>query len=168
MNEEQRGRVAFEIDTRIKDRENKRRILLAENAKDLATILEQKYYKELLGDEDAPWAGYLSDLQVFYSRNEIDCLIRVYKKLSGKLNIPKEAWIEVPISRLIDILPLVDEKNYEKWFVKGLTLTTRDWNIEVRHAKGKVTEEDEHEHRNQTYEICKVCGKKAKVHKHSN
>lgn len=167
MNEE-RGKIAFEIDQRIKERENKRRILLSENAEDLNTILTEKYYRELLGDEEGEWAGYLSDIGVFYSRNQVDVLTRIYKKLSVKLDIPKEAWIEVPLTRLVDLLPLVDEKNYEKWLSKALVLTTRDWNIEVRHAKGKTTEEDEHEHQNQTYEICKKCGKKSKLNKHNH
>lgn len=167
MNEE-RGKIAFEIDTRIKERENKRRILLAENAEDLNIILSEKYYKELLGDDEGQWAGYLSNIEVFYSRNKVDVLTRIYKKLSLKLDIPKEAWIEVPIQRLTELLPVVDEKNYVQWLSKALELTTRDWNIEIRHAKGQVTEEDEHEHKNQTYEICKVCGKKAKLHTHKS
>lgn len=167
MNDEQRGKIAFEIHTRIKDRENQRRLLLAENAKDLNTMLVQKYYKDILGAEDGEWAGYLSDIQVFYTRNQVDVMTRIYKKLSVKLNIPQEVWIEVPLGRLVDILPIVTTENYVKWFSKALVLTTRDWNIELRTAKGLTNEEDEHEHKFIQYETCSTCGKKQKIrHNH--
>lgn len=162
MNEEQ-SELAFKIHTEIKDNENQRRVLLAKNAMLLDSMLNTRMYKLILGDEEGTWAGYLSDIEVFYTRNAVDTMTRVYKKLTGKLDISQEIWVEVPITRLADALPFIDETNWEDWFTKALTQTQRDFKIELRKAKGQITEEDEHEHVNKIYEICEKCGKKHRM-----
>lgn len=161
--DEKRGKEAFDLDVKIRENESKRRLLLAENAKLLAEVFDKKLYKELLGDEEGQWAGYLGALEIFYSRNQSYSLIRIYRKLTEKLGIPPEIWVDVPITRLSHVLPLINEENYADWFASAVSLTSKDWNIELRKHSGKISEEDEHEHDNAYYEICKICGKKHKL-----
>lgn len=163
MNDEIRGEEAWSVDNKIKANELQRRHLLAVNAELLDYMYEKGLFKEMLGDEQGEWAGYLSDLSIFYSRNQVETYRRIAKKMK-RLGIEGTEWVEVPITRLADILPLLTEDNYEEWFTNAKVLTTRDWNIVLRQAKGKLTEEEDHEHDNILYEICRKCGRKHKVH----
>lgn len=157
---EERGKKAFELNEQVKANEKARRLLLAENTALLSEIFDEKYYKELLGDEEGEWAGYLGDLEVFYTRNQIFSYIRIYRKLTVKLDIPPSIWVDIPITRLNEVLPILTESNYADWFASALSLTSRDWKIELQKFKGKVTEDDEHIHDEVLYSICKVCGRK--------
>lgn len=163
MNEE-RGKQAFTIHQEIVKNEEKRRSLIGENAKLLSVIYDNGLYRELLGDENASWSGYLGDLQIFYSRSRIFNLVSIYKKFTDKLNISAEQWVQIPTSRLVDMLPFVTLENCEDWFAKALTFTSRDWLIESRRARGLITSEDEHTHQMVGYNICKVCGLKECTH----
>lgn len=162
--DETRGKIAWEIHNKIVKNEEQRRTLMARNAMFLSEIFDRDYYKELLGDEQAKWAGYLGELNVFYSRSKIFNLVAVYKKFTDKLKISAEQWVQIPTSRLVDMLPFVTEQNCEEWFSKALTLTSRDWQIESRRARGLITSEDEHTHQMVGYNICKVCGLKECTH----
>ena len=166
LDQEKRGKIAFSLHSKIVEREEQRRNLLALNAVDLVHMFESELYKDMLGDEDAPWAAYLGELTIFYSRNQINSYIKVYQKYTKELGVPPEAWVEVPITRLIDALPVVTASNWEEWMVKGKTLTTRDWNIELRQLKGLLTEEEHEVHDDNIYKICKQCGRKELVHDH--
>lgn len=168
MESNPRAEEAFSTHRQIEANEKMRRQLLVDNAALLVDMLDKEYYKDILGDEDAPWAGYLGQLEVYYSRFQVDAYVRVYKKLTLKLGIPSKVWADIPITRLADCLKLVDETNYEDWFTNALILTAKDWNIKVREAKGLVTEETEgHEHDMIEYDICKQCGLKQK-HRHDS
>lgn len=164
--EQERGQKAFDLHNLIVNNEEARRKLLAKNAVLLAEMFEKEYYKDFLGDKNAEWAGYLGQIQLFYSRNQVYNYLRVYNKLTKGLDIDPEVWVEVPITRLMDVLPIIDARNYEDWFVKGLTLTTEDWNIETRKAKGLLTQEDEEEHDDRVFKICRRCGRKELIHEH--
>lgn len=156
----QHGQDAYDKHSKIIENEKLRRDLMAENAKLLDEMREGEYYKDILGDPDGQWAGYLADLEVFYTRSKVHQLTTCYKRLTLKLGIPEGVWAQVPLSRLMDALPVIDGANYVDWFTKALTLTTRDWNIELRKAKNLTTEEDDHEHDDVNYDICKRCGRK--------
>lgn len=158
--DENRGKIAFDIHKQIELNERSRRLLLAENARLLSDILDNEYYKELLGDEEGQWAGYLGQLELFYTRNQVYTYARVYKKLTQELGVDPSVWVDVPITRLSDCLPVITASNYPDWFASAVSLTARDWKIQLEKAKGKITEEDEHEHNNVIYEICKICGKR--------
>lgn len=160
--DEKRGKEAFNLDVKIRQNESQRRLLLAENAKLLAEVLDKKLYHELLGDENGDWAGYLGNLELFYSRNQSYTMIRIYRKLTEKLGIPPEIWVDVPITRLADVLPIITGENYADWFASAVSLTPKDWRIELRKHTGKMSEEDTHEHDVSYYEICKICGMKRK------
>ena len=75
MNEE-RGTIAFKYYSTVKQNEHTRRMLLGENAALLSEIFENKYYKELLGDEEGEWAGLLSDIEIYYSRNQVNNYVK--------------------------------------------------------------------------------------------
>lgn len=163
-----RAEAAFSTHRQIEANEKLRRQLLVDNASLLVDMLDKDYYKDILGDETAPWSGYLGQIEIYYSRYQIDSYVRVYKKLVGKLGIPAKAWMDIPITRLTDCLKLIDATNYEDWFSNALVLTSKDWTIKVRDAKGLVTEETEgHEHNMEQYEICTQCGLKQK-HRHDS
>lgn len=161
---EKRAQIAWDLHKEIVENEKGRRLLMAKNAELLSKIYDHNYYQELLGDEQGKWSGYLGELNVFYSRSKVFNLVAIYKKFTNELNISSEEWIQIPTSRLVDILPFITKENYEDWFSKALTLTGRDWLIESRRAKGLVTEEDEHQHRFVKYDICEICGKKECTH----
>ena len=164
MSEEVKSaQVAFSFHKKIIDNEKKRRELFAENASLLSLMHDKEYFKQILGDEEADWAAYLGEIDVFYSRNEVHNIIRIHRKFVKELHIPAPEFSDIPLSRLIDMIPIVTPSNYKDWFAKARVLTGRDWRIEIRKAKGLVTEEDEHEHDMQTYRICKTCGAKHRV-----
>jgi hypothetical protein len=166
MTEEERGDKAFLIHTAIVNNEKLRRELIAQNAKFLHDMQEDNLYKAILGDGvEGEWAGYLADLSLYYTRSKVFALTTLYKRLTVKLGIKEDVWAHVPLTRLMDALPVITAENWQTWFEKALVLTTKDWNIELRQAKGLPTEEDEaHEHNMDTYQICKTCGKREKIH----
>lgn len=163
----QRGDEAFALHAKIVANEKARRELMAENAKNLNEMYEKGLYQDMLADGTGEWAGYLSDLEIYYTRSKVHSLTTCYKRLTVKLGVHQDIWAQVPITRLMDMLPIVTAENYQDWFSKALVLTTRDWNIEVRAAKGFITEEDEHEHDMVSYDQCKKCGRKEK-HTHDS
>lgn len=167
MTEEERGEYAFALHTKIVENEKLRRELIAQNAKYLNEIQTKELYKELLGDGvEGEWAGYLADITIYYARSKVFSLTTCYKRLTQKLGIDEEIWAHIPLTRLMDMLPIITSENWEVWFQKALVLTSKDWQIELRAAKGLPTEETEHDHKMDTYNICRVCGKKEKDHSH--
>lgn len=159
---EARGKKAWELNEEIKNNEEQRRVLLARNAVLLSEILDKKYYKELLGFEDAEWSGYLADLDIYYTRNQINTYVRIHNKLTRELKIDPEDWIRIPVTRLGECLPFITRENYEEWFSKASMCISSDWRIELDRAKGKEIEDD-HKHDMVNYEICRICGEKHKL-----
>lgn len=160
---EERAKEAWELHQEIIAGENMRRKLMGQNAVKLAKLYKDKLYKELLGDENGEWAGYLANTQIFYTRNQVDTYIRLYNKLTVKLDIHPDIWVEVPLTRLCDILPVITLENYEYWFIQANVLTAKDWHIVMNQAKGNLTEEEHQDHEYSYYKICKQCGQKLLV-----
>jgi len=167
MINEKRGEIAWKLDQTIKENEEQRRFLLVENARLLSEIYDNQYYKDLLGFEDAEWGGYLGDIEVYYSRNQINTYIKVYKKLVRELAILSSTWDSLPITRLADCSSLLTAENAEEWFAKISVLTSKDWQIELRKARGQLTEDDDHTHDMVEYDVCRKCGLKIK-HTHDS
>ncbi len=163
MIEQNQAEVAFTFHKKIMANEKKRRELFAENASILTLVFDKEYFKTILGDEEASWAAYLGEIEVFYTRNEVDTIIRIHKKFVKELHILAPEFSDIPHSRLLDMIPFVLTSTYLEWFAKARVLTGRDWLIEIRKEKGLLTEEEEHEHSMEIYEICSKCGKKHKV-----
>ena len=163
IKESERGEKAFALHKNVEKNERNRRLLLVDNISLLTEILDNKYYQDILGDEEGEWAGYLAQLEIFYSRNQVYTYTKIYKELTQNLGVHPSKWLDVPITRLSECLSFLTKKNYKDWFSKATTLTGRDWQIEIREAKGLLTEDDEHKHDMVQYEICKLCGLKHKV-----
>lgn len=163
---EKRGKLAFDLYEKVKKNERVRRLLLAENAQFLSEILENKYYKEILGDEEGEWAGFLADIELYYTRNQVNTYARLYKRLTSELGISPEIWVDVPVTRLSDCLPILTTKNYGDWFASALSLTAQDWNKELyKHKHGhELEDEEKHTHDMVNYDICRVCGIRKKCH----
>lgn len=156
--------IAFGLQQKIKNNELTRRGIFADNVRILAEIKEKEYYKILLGDSEATWAGFLADTEIFYTRNQIKSMLMINSTYGEKLQLAPSEYLALPQSRLIDIVPVVTKETWEDWKPKIELLTSKDWKIEVRKAKGQITEEDEeHEHEYEGYQICKACGAKHKT-----
>lgn len=155
--------IAFQTNEKIKSNEKIRRKLLAENAALLLEMDENAYYKLITGDESSTWASYLADNELYYSRNEVYQLTRIYSKLTRNLGIDPSEYEDIKMSRLYEMRQIVDKTNYKEWLDKARILTTYDWKIETRKAKGLLTEDDEHACDLVDYKICKKCGAKHKA-----
>jgi len=160
MHTEENGEIAFKLHKELLANEEARRQLLIANTRILTRLKEEHLYRDILGDENAPWAGYLGLVDVCYSRSEVHDMLRIYKKFEQELHIPINSYIDIPKSRLVGLIPIINNENYEEWFSKARTLLSKDWKIELRQAKGLITEEDEHQHEYEEYEICSICGQK--------
>jgi len=156
------GKEAFELYDQIRENELHRRELMANNTELLYKIKERELYKAILGDENGEWAGFLGLVDVYYSRSDVNKLISIFKKFTLELEIKIEQIIDIPRTRLVDILKLVTKENVDDWLSKAKELTSRDWRIETREAKGLPTEDD-CLHKYQKYEICKICGERHKL-----
>lgn len=154
----------FDIHTAISRNEKERRLLMYVNAKLLSHMERTKEYQTILGDPNGTWKQYLAQIEVFYPRSTVHKMIRVYRKLTESLKLSENAYDDIPLSRLFQILPVIEATNADEWLEKARTLITSDWTIEVRAAKGLTTIEDEHEHDFKTIKVCEVCG--AKEHEH--
>lgn len=159
MNEDT-GNKAFELHKKITQNEAQRRELFTRNLLNLAEMHNKGLYKAYLGDEEAEWSGYLSEIEVFYTRNQVKDYLRIHKKFVEELGLSTDSFIHIPKGRLIDLIPIVTADNFQEWYYKAVVLTTKDWKIEIRKAKGVISEEDEHEHDYKTYDICRICGEK--------
>ena len=63
---------AFKIHQDIIEREKQRRKLFGLNAIDLVQMFDKNFYKSILGEGvEAKWAGYLADIEIYYSRSKI-------------------------------------------------------------------------------------------------
>ncbi len=142
---------------KISQNETARRVLLSENAAYLSELEENKLYTSILGDETAPWSAYLGQVETFYSRSQANSLIRVYRVMK-RLEIPLTNYYDIPLSRLVDILPILTKENAEDWFGRARLFVSKDWKVETRKEKGLITEEDEHEHEMKVFEQCEKCG----------
>lgn len=158
-----RGEKAFTLHKNIEENEKKRRLLLVDNISLLTEMLDNKYYKDFLGNEQSEWVEYLAQLEVFYSRNQIHTYTKIYKKLTQELGVDASKWLYTPITRLSECLSILTKDNYEEWLSKANVLISKDWQIELKEAKGQITEDDKHECNMVQYEVCKICGVKHKI-----
>ena len=166
-NEVHKGEKAFELHKNIGKNEGLRRILLVKNIALLVDMYDEEYYKDILGDEEAEWVAYLAQLEIYYTRNQVYTYTKIYRHLTQHLKIEPERWLDLPITRLSECLLLLTKENVKEWFTKANVLTSKDWQIELKQAKGLISEEDEHEHDIVQYDICRICGSKTK-HRHDS
>lgn len=161
LTKEQRGEEGWNIDQRVKARELQRRKLFAENVKDIHEILSKQLYKDILGDETAEWTAYLGELEVYYPRNTIYPLMKIYEKFELEFEKPFADVCHIPKQRLLDIGRIIKSKDdLPDWLNKAETLLARDWRDEIRQYQGLPSTLDCNHDKMQLYEICKSCGVK--------
>jgi len=163
MNEQEKAEQGFELNESIKKRELARRKLFGLNVIDLVRMYDDDLYQSVLGKGVEPkWSAYLSQIEVYYSRWQVERWRRFYNLYIKKLGLEIDSFIDIPESRLQALLPLVKTvEEAEEWFGKARILTAQDFSIEVREAKG-LPLPDDCKHQHEVYRICKRCGDKIK------
>lgn len=131
--------IAFELHSEIIRNEQKRRILLLENMKHIHELHRTGLYKSVLGDENAPWSAYLSQHEVFYTRNKVYMLDKIYDLFVRQFAIDAERIAKIPQSKLSALLPIITKENADEWLTKAETLTSQDFNDEIRISQGKIS-----------------------------
>ena len=151
MNQEEiQGQNYFNLKQRIIEREKDRRTLFIENLPDLSLMFDSNLYKTEFED----WAGFLGEIEIFYSRNEVDTWRRIYDRFK-ELEISPEDYVDVPISRLDQIRQFAEDKEIAIDLLdKAKVLTSRDWKDEIAEKQGRpVSANCSHDYK--LYEICK-------------
>jgi hypothetical protein len=162
---EQDAEKAFNIHKEIEKNELERRNLLAKNVELISQMKNEELYKIILGDDKSQWAGYLGQIEVMYSRNDVYNMIRIQQKYCNELGITFIEIADIPKSRLLSLIPIVTKENLQDWLSKARVLTNADFNIELRQTKGLPTSET-CEHKMEDYEICSECGLKHRKDEH--
>lgn len=160
MNEEQ-GIKANELHQKVAQNEEMRRALLMENMQMLSELKTKELYRAILGDERAPWSAYLGQLEVFYTRNEVNNYIRIYDKFINELGVDKNRIYKITRSRLFDLLPIINKENVEELLSMAEVFTSQDWKNEMRTRRGKISIDD-CKHSFESFEACADCGFKCK------
>lgn len=158
MTNEQEGERAWAFHKAIENNELERRNLLYSNMKLIHEMHAQKYYKTILGDEEAPWSAYLTQFETFYSASKIYTLDKIYLKFIKELQCVPESISSIPYSKLTNLIPVVTKENVKEWLTKAETLTSQDFNDEVRVAMGRESYLDCKHANTKNYEICQSCG----------
>jgi hypothetical protein len=163
MNNEEKGKIAFDLHQIIAGREMKRRELLFENMRDINRMYSEKLFRVFLGDENAQWSAYLGEHSVFYSRSKVFTMNRIYQRFIVELKIDVQRIAPIPLTKLANLLPVVDRKNVEDWLTKAETLTNQDLNDEIRIASGKESYLNCEHKEEQTYKVCAKCGNRHRI-----
>ena len=159
VNKEKLGELFFGLNKAIKEKELERRKLMIENIDTLANIFDKKLYKVEFED----WAGFLGQIEVFYSRTEVNRFLIIKKRLIDEFNFDPYTFLDIPVVRLENITKFAKNKAHASELIdKAKTLTSQDWRNEINVLKGKPAMED-CKHDFQGYEICKICGLKRKI-----
>ncbi len=158
MQNEQRGQFAWEAHKKISENEKARRILLIENARLINEVHSKKYYKDILGDENASWSAYLSLFETFYTASKVYMLDKIYLKFIKELGLHPEQIAHIPHSKLSNLIGVVNKENVAEWLTKVEELTSQDFNDELRKATGKISYLECDHHNSKDYSICASCG----------
>lgn len=165
-NTEQEGEQAFALNKAVTDNEMQRRMLLSKNIAHLKVLKKDNLFRVILGDEKADWSAYLGQIETMYSRNEIYNYMRVHDKFVDDLKLSFVDICDIPLSRLIELIPIVEDGNVDNMLDQARVLTSQDFKDTIRQIKGLPTSDDGHEHKMVTYEICAECGVKHKIGEH--
>jgi len=156
---------AFTRHQRIGDRELQRRQLLAENIMDLNEMFESQGYKAILGFDPPPrWSAYLAQIEVYYSRAEVERWRKIVQRLVKDFGYELRDFLDIPVSRLQDIVSIATDKEKAKdLFYRARSNTPQDWKDTLCEFTGKPTS-DECIHKMSVWQICSKCGTKTCIH----
>jgi hypothetical protein len=158
------GERAFARHQKIADRELERRALFLENVRDLVEMFESEDFKAILGFDPPPtWAGYLGQIEVFYSRAQVERWRKVWTFCKTN-NIDLLDVVEAPESRIEDISRIkgLNREEYAELITKAKLLTSRDWKDTIAPFLGKVTTDECMHPHPKVYIECTTCGNRTK------
>ncbi len=154
---ENKGTEAWNLHNKIKQNEMNRRLLMLDSMEALHTLHSKKLYRAVLGDEDAPWTAYLGQHDTYYSASQVYTLDKIYQKFIVELKVNPKNILEIPTTKLSNLVPIVTMDNVVEWLTKAETLTNFDFQDEIRKSKGKKSYLD-CTHQFTPYQICSSCG----------
>lgn len=166
---------AFERHQMIGKRELLRRKLLAENILDLNEMYESQGYKAILGLDPPPqWSSYLGQVEVYYSRAEVERYRKIVQALVKTWGYNLDDFLDIPVTRLEDISKIIMDKNFigttgdekeriDELFFQARNDASQDWRDTIAEFKGEQTSYDCQHKNMQVFEICSKCGKKVHV-----
>ena len=151
---------AFTRHSKIVNRENTRRGLLLENVEDLVKMFDTQQYKVILGFDPEPhWSGYLAQVEVYYSRAEVERWRKIWRRLVQELKIKPEELILVPVTRLEDIARFVRSTNEAEEMLGAAKINTpQDWKDTLAKYNGQPTSLDCDHKGSKIFKICGKCG----------
>lgn len=157
------GEKAWYLHNEVVGNEKKRRELLLQNMKNLAELHNTKLYRAVLGDDEAPWSAYLGQHEIFYSKSKVYNYVQIYNKFIKELELDPEVLVSIPNSKLANLISVVNKENVQEWLTKAETLTSQDFEDELRIAQGKESYTT-CEHKNEVqYAICSICSFRHKI-----
>src|SRR3990167_4288092 len=135
---------AFNRHQDIAKREQMRRSLFLDNIRDLIKIFDGQEYKVILGNDPPPtWAGYLGQVEVYYTRTQIERWRKIFKVLCEQFKINELDLIEVPESRLGDISSIaINQDDAKELLAQAITCISQDWKDIVANKKGKPSSDE--------------------------
>ena len=163
MSEQELGKKAFELHSQIIANEQLRRKLLADNMLMLSNMHSQELYKCILGDEEAPWSGYLAEVEVYYTRGKVARWIYIINHLIDEYNLDIKNLISIPESRLEEIARYATPENYEDLLDNAKVQTPQDWRNTLLELKGKPTSETCEHIKVKKLSVCEDCGYKHQI-----
>ena len=158
MTNEEKGIKAWALHNAITNNEKLRRELFLENMKNINELYSDKLYRVVLGDEDAPWKAYLGQHEVFYTASKVYTMNKIYQKFVKELCIELSVIVEIPTTKLSNLLTVVTKENVMEWLTKASVLTTQDFQDELRKSQGKISYLDCKHETAELYTICNKCG----------
>ena len=159
IDKEKLGEMFFKLNESVKDKERTRRALMIENIKDICNIFNNKLYKV----EFEEWTGFLGQIEIFYSRTEINRFIKIKKRLIDEFGFDAYKIFDIPVTRLENIAVYSkDKEQAQELLGKANVLTSRDWRNEMNKLRRRPQMED-CKHQCVGYEICNFCGFKRKL-----
>lgn len=149
---------AFDIHSKICDREVARRALLLDNIKDLVWMFETQSYKAILGFDPPPkWSGYLGMVEMYYSRAEVERWRKIYSYFNNPA-FEIDKLMKLPVTRLEDIARLnPDIPTAIDLVAQAEVLSSLDWKNTLAEKAGKPTSWD-CQHTFKIQEHCTRCG----------
>ncbi len=155
------GNRAYELHNEVIRNEIERRRLLYRNMEAIHALHENNLFRAVLGDERAPWSAYLSQYEIFYSQSQVYQFDKIYQKFVKELGHSESVLTGIPVSKLASLVNVVTKENSQSWLDKATTLTSQDFQDELRIAQGKKSYLDCSHTNSKEYIICE-CGFKHK------
>lgn len=163
MEKDNNAELAWALHKAIENNEMERRSLLFANMKLLNGLYSKGLYKIILGDENAQWSSYLSQHEVFYSRNKVFTMNRIFQKFIIELKLSVQEIFSIPITKLDSLLTVVTKDNVQDWLTKAQSLTNQDFNDELRIAQGKESYLNCEHSDEKTFKVCAKCGNRHQI-----